>query len=62
MFINFTVTWGIMVHFMTLSLTLWLGHSESMIKPSLSLLVAHHSEWLESVSPTDRHGLDALYF
>ena len=23
---------------------------------------AHHSEWLESVSPTDRHGLDALDF
>ena len=22
----------------------------------------HHSEWLESVSPTDRHGLDALDF
>ena len=21
---------------------------------------AHHSEWLESVSPTDRHGCDAL--
>ena len=23
---------------------------------------AHHSEWLESVSPTDRHGRDALNF
>ena len=23
---------------------------------------AHHSEWLESVSPTDRHGRDALAF
>ena len=23
---------------------------------------AHHSEWLESVSPTDRHGRDALDF
>ena len=23
---------------------------------------AHHSKWLKSVSPTDRHGRDALYF
>ena len=23
---------------------------------------AHHSDWLESVSPTDRHGRDALDF
>ena len=23
---------------------------------------AHHSEWLESVSPTDRYGRDALDF
>ena len=23
---------------------------------------AHHSEWLESVSPTDRHGRHALAF
>ena len=23
---------------------------------------ARHSEWLETVSPTDRHGLDALNF
>ena len=23
---------------------------------------AHHSEWLESVSPTERHGRDALDF
>ena len=23
---------------------------------------AHHSEWMQSVSPTDRHGRDALDF
>ena len=23
---------------------------------------AHHSEWLEAASPTDRHGFDALDF
>ena len=39
-----------------------------MIMQSLSLLVMsllvnfHHSEWHESVSPTDRHGRDALDF
>ena len=24
--------------------------------------ITHHSEWLESVSPTDQHGRDALDF
>ena len=28
----------------------------------VSYAIAHHSEWLESVSPTDRHGRDALDF
>ena len=64
MFMPFTITQGMMVHFMIVSLTLWLRYSQLMIKQSLSLLVmnARHSEWLESVSPTDRHGRDALDF
>ena len=36
-----------------------------MIKRYLSLLLRRmclHSEWLESISPTDRHGRDALDF
>ena len=55
-----------MVHFMTVSLTLWLGHSQLMIKQSLSLLVLQMlitlSEWLESVSPTDQYGSDCSWF
>ena len=54
-----TVIQDATVHFTTVvSLTLWLEHSQLMIKQSLPLL----SLWLESVSPTDRHGRDALDF
>ena len=35
----FTITQGTMVHFMIVSLTLWLGYSQLMIKQSLSLSV-----------------------
>ena len=53
------------VHFMTVSLTLWLSHSQ-WLPPWLFVFVidanAHQSEWLESVSPTDQYGRDALNF
>ena len=39
MFMHFTMTQGTMVHSMIVSLTLWLGYSQSMINQSLSLLV-----------------------
>ena len=39
MFMPFTVTQQTMVHFIVVSLTLWLGYSQLMIKQSLSLLV-----------------------
>ena len=38
---------------------------QSVDDPAVFIFVgdvnAHHSDWLESVSPTDRHGRDALY-
>ena len=61
----FIITQSMMVHFMTVSLILWLGCSQLMIKQSFSFFGdanAHHSEWLESVSPTDRHWRDSLDF
>ena len=60
----FTVTQGMIVHFMTDSLTSWLEHIHLTIKLSLPLLVMPMliDEWLESVYPTDRHGGDILYF
>ena len=39
MFMPFTVTQGTIVHFMTVSLTLWLGCNQLMIRQSLSSLV-----------------------
>ena len=39
MFMPFTVTQDIMVNFMPVSLTLWVGYSQLMIKQYLSLLV-----------------------
>ena len=55
-----------MVHFMTVSLTLWLGRVQSVDDKAVFVFVsdanAHHSEWLESVSPTDRYWRDALDF
>ena len=66
MLMPFTVTQGTIVHFITVSLTLRLGYSQFMTVPVVFVFVgdanAHHSEWLESVSPTDRHGRDALDF
>ena len=53
------------VHFMTGSLTLWLGYSQLMDKAVFFFVGdanPHQSEWLESVSPTDSHGRDALIF
>ena len=38
MFMPFTVTQGTMVHFITVSLTLWLGCNQSMIRQSLASL------------------------
>ena len=53
-----------MVHFIIVSLTLWLQYSQKMIKQSVFVgdANAHHSEWLESVSPTDQHRRDDLDF
>ena len=39
MFLPFTETQGTIVHFMTVSLTLWLGCNHLMIRQSLCLLV-----------------------
>ena len=50
-----------MVHFMTVSLTMALVQSVDKAI-FISDANAHHSEWLESVSPTDGHGRDALDF
>ena len=65
MFMAFTVTHGTMVHFIIVSLTLWLMHVQSVDDKTVFVFVgdanAHHSEW-ESFSPTDRHGRDALDF
>ena len=64
MFMPFTVTQGSMFHFMTVSLIIWLGCNQLMIWTSLSLLVMPMiiTEWLDFVSPTDRHGRDAFDF
>ena len=54
-----------MVRFMTVSSTLWIGCKQLMIKKLVVFVGdadAHYSEWLESVSPTDRHGSNALDF
>ena len=56
----FTVTQDTTVHFMTVSLTLWLGYSQLMINQSLSLLVMNHLSL--SLSPTDRNCREALEF
>ena len=65
MFVPFTVTQGMMIHFMIVSLTI-MARVQSVDDKAVFVFVcdanAHHSEWLESVSPTDRHGRDALDF
>ena len=52
-----------MVHFKIVSLT---ARVQSVDDEAVFVFVgdanAPHSEWLETVSPTDRHGLDALDF
>ena len=60
----FYITQGTTVHFRTVSLTLCLGCTQLMIRQFVFVgdANAHYSEWLESVSPTDRHGRDALDF
>ena len=63
MFMPFTVTQGTPVHFMIVCLTLFLGSvNDRVVFVFFGDAHAHHSEWLESVSPTDRHGSDALDF
>ena len=56
MFMPFTVTQGMMVHFMIVSLTLYLGCNQFPEHKAVFVFVgnanADHSEWLESVSPT----------
>ena len=58
MFMPFPVTHGATVHFTTVSLTL-LCRVQSVDDKAVFVFVddanAHHSEWLESVSPMDRH-------
>ena len=65
MFMPFTVTHGTLIQFMTVSLTLWLGCNQLMIRQSRSLLVMRMlitlSGWSQ-VSATDRHGSDVLDF
>ena len=66
MFMPFTVTQRTMVHFMIISLTYGSAMVLSVDDKAAFVFVgdanAHHSEWLESVSSTDRHGRDALDF
>ena len=64
MFMPFTITQGRMVHFKTVSLTLWLRCNQLTIRQPLSLLVMPMliTDWLESVSPTDRQGNDRSRF
>ena len=59
----FTVTQGTMVHFMTVCLSQWLGcNHDKAVFVFVSDANAHYSEWIESVSPTNRHGRDVLDF
>ena len=57
MFMPFTVTQGTMVHFMSPSLTLWLGCNQLMIRQPLSLLVLRMlitmSGWSQSLQLID---------
>ena len=64
MFMPFTVTHGMMVLFMTVldSMARVQAVDDKAVFVFVSDANAHHSEWLESVSPTDRHGRDALDF
>ena len=62
-FIETQRTNNTMVHFTTVYLTLYLGCKSVDDKGVfVSDANAHHSEWLESVSPTHRHGRDGLDF
>ena len=63
MFMPFTVTQDTTVHFMSVSLTQWLGSvDDKAVFVFVGDANAHHSEWIESVTPTDRHLRDALEF
>ena len=66
MFMLFTVTQDTTVHFMTVSLIDSMVRVQSDDDKAAFVFVgdenAHHSEWLESVCPTDQHGRDALDF
>ena len=50
------------VLFITVFLALWLWCNQLAGFVFVGDANAHHSEWLESVSPTDRHGRDTLDF
>ena len=52
MFKTFTVTQGMRVHFMTVSLTRWFGSNQLMIRQSLSLLVMPMRITLSGRSPS----------
>ena len=62
-YMPFAVTRGRIFHFVTVSLTL-MARVQSVDDKAVFVGNANalHSEWLESVSPTDRHGRDALDF
>ena len=64
MFLLFTGTQDMRVHFMTVSLTM--AWAQSFDDKAVFVFVgdanAHHSVWLVSVSPTDQYGPDALDF
>ena len=55
-----------MVHFIIVSLTLLFAYSHTVDDKAVFVVIgaenAHRSDWLESVSPTDLHGGDALDF
>ena len=65
MFIPFIVTQGIMVHFTIVSLNLWLGCNQLMIRQSLSVLVMPMlitlSGWSQSILQIDK-GVMLLIF
>ena len=65
MFMPFTITQSMVVHFMTLSFNS-MARVQSVDDKSVFVFVfdanAHHSEWFWLVSPTYRHRRDALDF
>ena len=62
----FTVIQGTIVHFVTISIFNFMARVQSVDDKAVSVFVSdandHHSEWLELISPIDRHESDALDF